>query len=239
MENTLLLKAATAHSELGARGCVSYLRIPASRWCSFSYEDSFTASTNTFTADYLALGETAQCSCGNSVTGEFAGTKSLKIITATLYDLGTCRPVSVEVLLCPACKHAKRAIGPDLCAYGIFNWNNGMLFTHTLLNDFTNQYTASETPFSAFCLTVRRRYLDHNPARLFCSEDTFVRVWFAFARLQKLDSGMYCPTCGSTPNVVIADGISLGTHRSKLTTKVQPPTMTDSTSETINTISTY
>ncbi|KAH7903036.1 hypothetical protein BJ138DRAFT_980104, partial [Hygrophoropsis aurantiaca] len=112
----------------------------------------------------------------------------------------------------------RRLVGSDLGRYGLFNWNNSMLFMHELLNTFTNAYTASGTLFSAFCLTVRWTYLDYGFHNEFCSDDTFVRVWFAFTRIQQLDSGMLCPTCGSSPEVISADGISLGTHVSKLTT---------------------
>ncbi|KAF9230279.1 hypothetical protein BU15DRAFT_83840 [Melanogaster broomeanus] len=114
-----------------------------------------------------------------------------------------------------------------------------MLFTHELLNAFTSAFTASETPFSAFCLTVRRAYLDHSREMEFCSDETFVRVWFKFTQIQTLDSGMWCPTCGSSPEVVIADGISLGTHVSKLTASIQPPTYVDVKSEKVESISSY
>ncbi|KAG1891838.1 uncharacterized protein F5891DRAFT_1197280 [Suillus fuscotomentosus] len=102
-----------------------------------------------------------------------------------------------------------------------------MLFLHELLNAYTNSYTTSETPFSAFCLTVRHSYQDAGDENSFCLDDTFVRVWFAFTQRQCLDSGMQCPTCGSSPDIVIADGVSLGTHVSKLTKSISPPTSVD------------
>lgn len=237
VENTLLLKAGTARDDQGQRGSVSHLLIPAPRWCSLPEEESFLAPKPYLASSHLSLDETAQCSCGTPLASADGGSMYTK--PATLYDLLTQQTVTIEVVLCPVCRHTKRTIGPDLAKCGVFNWNNTMLFTHTLLNEFTSQFTSSETPFSAFCLTTRRRYFDADPLRPFCSEDTFVRVWFAFIRLQRLDSRMSCPTCGSTPDVVIADGISLGTHRSKLTASVQPPTRTDSGSEVVNTISSY
>ncbi|KAH9834932.1 uncharacterized protein C8Q71DRAFT_710867, partial [Rhodofomes roseus] len=74
---------------------------------------------------------------------------------------------------------------------------------------------------------------------LFCTNETFVQVWFAFTRLQLLDSGMQCPTCGPSPKIIIADGVSLATHVSKLTASVRPPTFTDGTSEVVESISSY
>ncbi|KAG2347971.1 hypothetical protein BDR05DRAFT_875604 [Suillus weaverae] len=62
--------------------------------------------------------------------------------------------VTIELLPCPVCCHSCCHIGPDLRDHGIFNWNNTMLFLHKLLNAYTNSYTASEMPFTAFCLTV-------------------------------------------------------------------------------------
>ncbi|KAH9940291.1 hypothetical protein B0H21DRAFT_657713, partial [Amylocystis lapponica] len=145
----------------------------------------------------------------------------------------------IEVTPCPYCRHARRQIGPDLGEHGVFNWNNTMLFSHSLLNAFTNVYTASETPFSAFCLTISRTYVENGFEMIFCSDETFVRVWFAYVRLQELDSGMACPTCGPSPRIVIADGVSLGTHSSKLTGNVHPPTIVNSQSENIESISSY
>ncbi|KDQ51474.1 hypothetical protein JAAARDRAFT_199121 [Jaapia argillacea MUCL 33604] len=130
-------------------------------------------------------------------------------------------------------------IGADLSRFGLFNWNNSMLFTHELLNGFTNAYTASETPFSAYCLTVRRTYLEYGVDNSFCSDDTFVRVWFAFTSLQELESGMICPTCRPSPQIVIADGISLGIHHSHMSTTVAPPTQVLQTSECIKSISSW
>ncbi len=114
-----------------------------------------------------------------------------------------------------------------------------MLFTHEILNSFTSSFTASETPFSAFCLTTRRSYIESGSNNTFCSDETFVRVWFAFTRLQMLESGMKCPTCGPSPRIIIADGISLATHSSKLTSLVRPPTKTDDSSPRIESISSH
>ncbi|KAF9463495.1 hypothetical protein BDZ94DRAFT_1163969, partial [Collybia nuda] len=158
---------------------------------------------------------------------------------AILFDLTNKFNVTIELAACPICQHNCHFMGPDLGAEGIFNWNNTMLFTHELLNGFTNMYTASETPFSAFCLTISRTYMKHGPKVKFCSDDTFVRVWFAFIHLQELDSGMKCPTCGPSPKIIIADGISLGIHAAKVTPSTCPPTLTSAGSPQIESISSY
>ncbi|KAG1750673.1 hypothetical protein EDD22DRAFT_764764, partial [Suillus occidentalis] len=193
------------------------------------------------TISHFAVEDSSQCVCGllmtQAVLQGHSGPRVLK--KAVLYGLTARRTVTIELLPCPVCCHSRRHIGPDLRDHGIFNWNNTMLFFHELLNAYTNSYTASETPFSAFCLTVRRSYQDAEDENSFCSDDTFVRVWFAFTRRQCLDSGMQCPTCGSSPDIVIADGVSLGTHVSKLTKFISPPTFVDERSERVESISSY
>lgn len=86
---------------------------------------------------------------------------------------------------------------------------------------------------------VRQSYQEHSFQMLFCSDETFVRAWFTFIDLQQLDSGMLCPACGPSPKVIIVDGISLGTHSSKLHPSICPPTFTDDASEHIESISSY
>ncbi|KAF9230538.1 hypothetical protein BU15DRAFT_69113 [Melanogaster broomeanus] len=204
-ENSLLIRAASRDDGLGERRSISYLPIPPPR-CHF------------------LLDETSRCSCGLTFPEACTLTTQTYVTKeAVMFGLTARTSVTINLLACPVCRHARRHLGPDLSKYGVFNWNNAMLFSHELLNSYTNAYTASETPLSAFCLTVRRAYLDYGDSNTFCSDDTFVHVWFAFTRIQELDSGMMCPTCGLTPDVVIADGISLGTHVSKLTSSIRPP----------------
>ena len=81
--------------------------------------------------------------------------------------------------------------------------------------------------------------MEYANANVFCSDDTFIRVWFAFTQIQELDSGIMCSTCGIALDIVIANGISLGTHVSKLTPSVYPPTHVNEHSEQILTISSY
>ncbi|KAJ2957100.1 hypothetical protein NUW54_g14623 [Trametes sanguinea] len=181
----------------------------------------------------------SRCSCGTTLQSLGNPPPASSLIPAALYGITRRTDVSIEVIPCPQCRHRRRLIGPDLGTTGVFNWNNLILLTHELLNSYTNMFTASETPFSAFCLTIRRQYEDVASGMQFCSEETFVRAWFAFVQIQRLDSSMACPTCGPSPSIVIADGVSLATHASKLTPHIRPPTFTDASSERIESISTY
>ena len=248
-DSLLLLQAATRSDSEDASGtcasAVSHLAAPPPRWCSLPHEDAFMSPrlTHGQRKDF-PYDSTARCVCGYSESAssnaEAAHKRAPPISrVATLYGLTESTSVTIGLRSCPNCKHARRLMGPDLGSYGLFNWNNHILFTHELLNAYTNAYTASETPFSAFCLTIRRSYMDHDITMKFCSDETFVRVWFAFAKIQQLDSEMKCPVCGPYPQVVIADGISLSTHTSKLVSTIRPPTFTDTSSERIESVSSY
>ncbi|KAF9236952.1 hypothetical protein BU15DRAFT_32130, partial [Melanogaster broomeanus] len=204
---------------------ISYLPIPPPRWCLLPYEPSRHSPRMSCDLSHFLLDETSRCSCGLTFPEACTLTTQTYVTKeAVMFGLTTRTSVTINLLACPVCRHARRHLGPDLSKYSMFNWNNAMLFSHELLNSYTNAYTASETPLSAFCLTVWRAYLDYGDSNTFCSDDTFVHVWFVFTHIQELDSGMMCPTCGLTPDIVIADGISLGTHVSKLTSSIRPPT---------------
>lgn len=249
VENTLLMQAAGRDDGLGPHGCVSHLPVAPPRWCSFTSEASFNRPRPSLSKHHFGLDDAARCCCGTPVATVASLLQEVDrsvplpspptIRHAILFDLTNKFDVTIELIPCLICRHNRRFVGPDLGAEGIFNWNNTMLFTHELLNGFTNMYTASETPFSAFCLTISRTYMNHGPEVKFCSDDTFVRVWFAFIRLQELDSGMKCPTCGPSPEIIIADGISLGIHTAKVTRSTHPPTLTSAGSPQIESISSY
>ncbi|TFK78358.1 hypothetical protein K466DRAFT_86578, partial [Polyporus arcularius HHB13444] len=201
-------------------GCVSYQRIPVPRWCSLPHENTQSFRPPSPPPPSFMLDAVSRCCCGTSLQS-LQGAYTPVVQPALLFDLTRGYNVSMQVISCPTCNHRRRFVGADLGTIGILNWNNTFLFTHDLMNSYTNNFTASETPFSAFCTTVRRSYEDHPDSAghtiLFCSDETFVRAWFAFIKLQDLGGTMACPTCGPSPRVVIADGVSLATHASKLT----------------------
>ena len=238
-----LLLAAGGHNER-KHGCISSVRIPPPRWCALPHETTVMIPNPDVFGLNLAgtyfLDSVSRCACGRSIASLSAvELQTAHTVPAIIYGLARRQEVLVEVISCPSCRHARRFIGPDLGACGILNWNNTMLFTHELLDSYTGSFTASETPFSAFCLATRRRYENYSEDMKFCSEETFVRAWFAFIQLQELGGTMACPTCGAHPPVVIADGVSLATHASKLTPNVKPPTYTDAESEEVITITPY
>jgi hypothetical protein len=117
----------------------------------------------------------------------------------------------------------RRFIGPDGCNLGLFNYNNRILFTHELLNDYTCTYTSSETPFTAWVSVISRRYTSRKSLR-FVSEDIFRAVWFAFVKLQLFENDMQCLECGPHPADVIWDGVTLAFGRKHIESSLRPPT---------------
>ncbi|KAL6303943.1 hypothetical protein BKA93DRAFT_733980 [Sparassis latifolia] len=79
---------------------------------------------------------------------------AIRVQQAVLFSFTSRSEATIDVLPCPECHHHCHSIGPDLVSLGIFNWNNMYLFMHELLNAFTSAFTASETPFSAFCIIM-------------------------------------------------------------------------------------
>jgi hypothetical protein len=60
-----------------------------------------------------------------------------------------------------SCVHHALVLSADLLdqrlgTWGVFNFNNRILFTHDLLDEYTSAYTSSETPFVGWVATVSR-----------------------------------------------------------------------------------
>jgi hypothetical protein len=134
----------------------------------------------------------------------------------------------IELQRCPSC--ARRFIGPETRSLALFNYNNRILLSHELLDEYSSAYTSSETPFVAWVTVVSRRYqLRHSP-KPFLSEAMFRSIWFSYVRLQHLDSNLLCPECGPIPQDTIWDGITLAFSRKHLLPSLHPPTLSDSQS---------
>lgn len=135
----------------------------------------------------------------------------------------------IEVQRCWVCK--RKFIGPDCRSLGLFNWNNNILFTEELLDEYTSQYTSSETPFIAFVTSVARRYAASRSSASFITATTFRGVWFAYAGLLHLERDMTCPKCGENPHTIIADGVTLSYQVTKLLGTLRPPSTVDENSQ--------
>jgi hypothetical protein len=95
----------------------------------------------------------------------------------------------------------------------IFNYNNRFLFTHELLNDYTNQFTLSETAIHAYISSVKRRYLENRACRSFITQRDFTHIFVTFINLQAWGYTFSCVECGVEPEDIIADGTMLSLPR--------------------------
>ena len=147
-------------------------------------------------------------------------------ICCIIYGLTGAHDSFTQVQSCPKCPSLRRRlIGPDCREIGLFNYNNKIIFTHELLDEYTSAYTTSETPFTAWVAVVSRRYVSRRSAHAFVSEDIYRTVWFAFVNLQAFDNDMQCPTCGISPETVIWDGVTVAFSRKNIQSSLQPPTV--------------
>ena len=124
-----------------------------------------------------------------------------------IYGLLDAHQSLIEVQKCPYCPQGY--IGPESSALGIFNLNNHSMFTLTLLDDYTAQFTRSETPFASWVSSTACRYMNHQSQVPFVKEKTFRTAWFSYARLVELENDMQCARCGDSPTVTIWDGVTL------------------------------
>ncbi|KAF8881979.1 hypothetical protein BD779DRAFT_1397130, partial [Infundibulicybe gibba] len=218
--------ALAPHIRPAGRGdmAVSYLTIPPPRWVSLEGDPDFGPPRTPLHEPpaLIRLTETSTCCC-SIPRCYYASSAPIRQRPCIIYGMTRSLSSSVEIQACQLCKH--RFIGPD-CGQelGIFNFNNRIMFTHDVLDDYTNNYTTSETPFSAWVSTTTRRYTIYESGRPFVSEKIFRSVWFAYVKLQYFGKDMICPTCGPCPDTTIWDGVTLAFHRKHLLPTLEPPT---------------
>ncbi|EEB95777.1 hypothetical protein MPER_05201 [Moniliophthora perniciosa FA553] len=178
------------------------------------------ADPNAKLPEVLSLDALSRSACSH----HFYDNGSVKIEKeCTVYTLTGRHHCRIEVQNCPACPRARKCmIGPDPRNIGIFNFNNSVLFTHELLDEYTNRYTGSETPFAAFIQAMGRIYVGRH--EIFIGEDLFRAVWFAFATIQEMRDDMVCPDCGDAPENLIWDGVTLAFGKRHLRDTLRPPT---------------
>jgi len=174
----------------------------------------------------LELDANASCYCSNPrITYSPAHISEVHI--CTIYTITCAHSTSIQLQHCPTCPpRFRRFIGPETRDMGIFNFNNRILFTHDLLDEYTSAFASSETPFVAWVATMSRRYKVHNSSEPFVSEKMFRSIWFSFVKLQALDTDSQCPSCGPEPEDTIWDGVTLAFSRKHLLPTLRPPTVT-------------
>ena len=108
---------------------------------------------------------------------------------------------------------------------GVFNFNNQILFTHDLLDEYTSTYTSSETPFVGWVSMVSHQYTNNDSERPFIMEKMFRAVWFSYIQLQHPETVLQCHACGPMPQDTIWDGMILAFSQKHLLPSLQPPTI--------------
>src|SRR3984957_17549909 len=91
----------------------------------------------------------------------------------------------------------------------------------------TQACTHLPKPFVAWVTILSCRYQQRQLRRPFLGEKLFQTIWFAYVRLQLLESKDECPVCGPIPNDTIWDGISLAFSQKHLLPSLCPPTVSN------------
>lgn len=210
---------------------VSYLPILPPLWAELPTDDKLYPRPVPLSSIPTQIPLSELSSCIHSSTQRPIGSGEVTLKACRVYGLCSGGESTIEVYPCSDCPSARfnakvgHWIGPETRALGLFNYNNSILFTHDLLDEYTSAFTTSETPFVSWTAVVARRYNIHGSTFPFVSDDTFRTVWFAYTRLQQLERDMTCPSCGPSPEDVIWDGISLGFQKKFVSSSLRPPTI--------------
>jgi CxC4 like cysteine cluster associated with KDZ transposases len=173
----------------------------------------------------LELNDVSRCCCF-PIRSAYSPLRPSEHHSCTVYTLTGAHCTRIELQLCPSCPRTlRRFIGPETWDLGVFNFNNRILFTHDLLDEYTSAYTSSETPFVGWVATVSRRYMNHGSERPFVTEKMFRAVWFSYIQLQHLETVLQCHACGPMPQDTIWDGVTLAFSQKHLLPSLQPPTI--------------
>ncbi|KAG6810513.1 hypothetical protein H0H92_011540 [Tricholoma furcatifolium] len=169
----------------------------------------------------ILLEEDARCMCGAS-----RNTRNPVVVNACrVYGLLRCYDAEIELQRCTQCAGGRqRFVGPDCRERGLFNYNNRIVFSHDLLDDYTMAYTSSETPFAAWVSVAVRRYKVHGSLYPFVNETIFRAAWFGYARHLALDGDFQCSRCGPVPQEPIFDGVVVAFSKSRILHSLCPPT---------------
>ena len=183
----------------------------------------------------LKLDERATYACKEGLRAKFNRGRPVTVQTCTVYTFLGAFQVEIEVQRCPRCPpQSRRDIGPETRDIGLFNYNNSVLFTHELFNEYISAFTSSETPFEAWVLQVSRRYLDTQSSPAFVGGKLFRAAWFAYVRLMVLEGDKTCPSCKDYLENIIFDGVSLAFGRKHVDAGLEPPTTTTALSPVRN-----
>ena len=219
----------TEERALSAKISVSFLEIPTPHWCRLPTDIIPPVEMrleDVLAMPYIPLGNHVRCyNCrrlGRQQT-------EVSVKPCWIFTSERAWEKKIQVQDCNCRTYHRDTIGPDLRQYGLFNWSNTALFSHELLNDYTNLMQCSTMPLSAFALSRTNHYMERMSPRPFVNRTTFSQVWFAFVELQEITATMQCLFCKGEPSVVICDGVGVCFPKTKLTSQLAPPTQCHAT----------
>ncbi|KAG2006115.1 hypothetical protein CC2G_002460 [Coprinopsis cinerea AmutBmut pab1-1] len=192
-EGRSINEIARSLTELGTArsGTISYRRIHVPAWASLPNDPELYPRPLPFRSvpdGPLRLDMDGSCPCASGRT-KFNPMGPIELRQCRIYTFSVALEHTLEVQRCPTCPPSRRRyIGPDLRDRGLFNYNNSILVSHELLDEYTSAYTLSETPFSAWVQHMARRY--RNSGQTFMGEDLFRAIWFSYVSLQQYDDDM-------------------------------------------------
>ncbi|KAG6914402.1 hypothetical protein DXG01_000546 [Tephrocybe rancida] len=209
------------------RPAVSHMAIMPPPWAALERDPSLYPQPAPFTTPpaCLKLDTNSTCPC-TKPRCEYNMEKPVEEFPCLVFGLTQATETLIELQDCALCSGRWRQwVGPDLREVGIFNFNNKMLFTHELLDDYTSCYTSSETPFTSWIKVTSRRYDLHKSTVPFVSDHVFRAVWFAYANLQDFGDDMECVCCGPAPENVIWDSVTVGFNKKHALATLRPLTI--------------
>lgn len=207
-------------------GPISYMPILPPLWAALPTDTAHYKRPRPLTTipSLLTLDGQSSCSC-KSIQAVYNPARTTIESTCTIYTLTRGVPSHVQLQQCQACSGRRHQyIGPETRDLGVFNFNNRVLFTHDLLDDYTSAYTCSETPFTAWVKVLAQRYTTQDSQVPFVSEEVFRAAWFGYVNLQDFSNDMRCRKCGPTPEDTVWDGVTLAFHEKHLLPSLRPPT---------------
>ncbi|KAJ8074935.1 hypothetical protein PM082_019262 [Marasmius tenuissimus] len=203
---------------------ISYLPIRPPSWVSLPTDIAHYPRTSPKSPipTIIRLGDAGRSNCDLRVSPEILGMPKM-LRKCRIYTLTEEVERQMELVRCPRCHPRKHCfVGPDTRSLGLFNYNNTVLMSHELLDEYVSRFTSAVSPFAAFVEGMSRIYSGRGFS--FVKEDLFRSVWFAYATLQDFTGDMTCPVCKEEPDCVIWDGVTLAYGKEHLTSDLKPPT---------------
>jgi hypothetical protein len=208
---------------------ISYFSLPFPIWAHIQADENVQPlPLVTNTPALIPLDNSSSCSCCTPRT-MFDHRRPIETCQCYLYGLLKASCSLIKIQKCPNCPQGY--VGSKCTVLGFSNLNNHRMFTLTLLDDYTAQFTRSEMPFASWVSSTACRYMNHQSKVPFIGEKAFQTAWFSYIHLVDLRNDMYCLPCGESPAVTIWDSVTLSFNRKNILPTLKPLTIANERSE--------